>query len=62
MLGRAPLCAACLAIGRITTATEVDHIMPLAKGGSNDLTNLQSLCKRCHSRKTATEDGGFGRG
>jgi len=23
--------------------------------------NIQALCQRCHSRKTAMEDGGFGR-
>jgi 5-methylcytosine-specific restriction protein A len=23
-------------------------------------TNWQPLCKECHDRKTATEDGGFG--
>lgn len=42
-------------------ASEVDHVLPLAKGGENDWENLQSLCHPCHSRKTATEDGGFGR-
>ena len=26
-----------------------------------DERNLQALCHECHSRKTATEDGGFGR-
>lgn len=25
-----------------------------------DRTNWQGLCKQCHSRKTAAEDGGFG--
>ena len=25
-----------------------------------DKNNLQALCKRCHSRKTAKEDGAFG--
>jgi 5-methylcytosine-specific restriction protein A len=33
-------------------ASEVDHIRPLADGGTNDAHNLQCLCKSCHSRKT----------
>jgi len=42
-------------------SAEVDHIVPKAKGGTDDRDNLQGLCKPCHSRKTASEDGGFGR-
>lgn len=43
----------------------VDHIVPrrecLARGLEPEARdNLQALCKRCHDRKTATEDGGFG--
>lgn len=34
---------------------EVDHIIPLYKGGSNDLSNLVSLCRECHSKKTAMD-------
>ena len=50
-----PLCVDC---GRL--ATEVDHIIAIERGGSNDHSNLASRCKRCHSRKTASIDGGFG--
>ena len=31
---------------------EVDHIIPLYKGGTNDLTNLEALCRNCHGKKT----------
>jgi len=31
----------------------VDHIMPLARGGTNDKTNLQLLCPTCNRKKSA---------
>jgi 5-methylcytosine-specific restriction protein A len=34
-------------------ATEVDHIIPKAQGGTDDPDNLQSICRRCHRQKTA---------
>lgn len=51
VLAEQPMCAC----GR--KANEVDHIIPLARGGTNERSNLQSMCKRCHSRKTALENG-----
>jgi 5-methylcytosine-specific restriction protein A len=42
-----PLCVACG-----LPASEVDHKIPKARGGSDDASNLQALCKACHSRKT----------
>ena len=44
----------------LVMATEVDHIKPKEKGGGDEPGNLQSLCKRCHSKKTAVEDGRWG--
>lgn len=56
-----PHCRRCAEYGRIIEARQVDHIIPLARGGAHyDHANLQSLCDSCHSRKIATEDGGFG--
>jgi 5-methylcytosine-specific restriction protein A len=57
-LTKHPLCTACDHI-----ATVVDHIRP--HRGDQVLMwswdNLQAMCKPCHDRKTATEDGGFAR-
>ena len=50
-----PLCRHCKAAGRVTVATVIDHIVPLAKGGSNDKSNYQPLCVACHDAKTADD-------
>jgi 5-methylcytosine-specific restriction enzyme A len=58
-----PWCVRCEQDGRVTAAAQVDHTIP-HKGDPAlfwDPDNLQSLCETCHSRKTAVEDGGFGR-
>jgi len=52
------LCAECLRQGIVKAMTDVDHID--GDSWNNKPDNLQSLCKSCHSIKTAREDGGFG--
>ena len=29
---------------------DIHHILPLAQGGSNRLTNMVSLCRECHQQ------------
>jgi 5-methylcytosine-specific restriction endonuclease McrA len=46
----------CLCCGRAVRLTP-DHVVPIAKGGSNDISNLQPLCLPCNLRKaTKTTD------
>ena len=56
-------CAHCGADGVLAVELVVDHIVP--HRGDKSLfwnrRNWQALCKSCHNKKTAREDGGFGR-
>lgn len=42
-------------------AVDVDHIDGRGPLGDNTDANLRALCKPHHSRKTAMQDGGFGK-
>ncbi len=46
------LCRKC---GRLANPGEVDHIINVARGGKNEMSNYQLLCKRCHDEKTRKE-------
>ena len=41
------------------TAEQIDHVIPLALGGTDDYSNLQPLCKLCHKAKTAGDMSQF---
>jgi 5-methylcytosine-specific restriction endonuclease McrA len=46
----------CLSCGRSArdegVSLEVDHIIPRSRGGSDDMINLQTLCKKCNIGKS----------
>lgn len=42
----------CEICGCIPGYLELDHIVPLWKGGTNEYKNLQLLCHECHRQKT----------
>ena len=40
---------------KVPRGYEIDHIIPLSEGGSDDPSNMQLLTKEAHERKTARE-------
>ena len=47
------LCAKCKVL--LDPHFQIDHMVPLSRGGSNNTMNLQALCQDCHISKTRTE-------
>lgn len=41
---------------QLTAWFEVDHVVRLEHGGSNEVQNLIALCRDCHGQKTAMEN------
>lgn len=48
----------CCRCGRKTNDLEIDHIMPISKGGKTHPDNLQTLCKRCNMEKSNIIESG----
>ena len=55
-LKRKGACASCYLKIDAGKAWDIDHILPVALGGTNKPENLQILCKPCHQSKTAKND------
>lgn len=47
-------CAGCGIDGR-DVELELDHVVPAAEGGIDDISNAQWLCPACHAPKTQAE-------
>lgn len=55
-----PYCERCYSLGKMTRFTngvdeqgqpqEIHHIVPLVAGGTNNDSNLMSLCRSCHAK------------
>lgn len=56
VISEQPLCAQCQREGRLKVGNEVDHIDNDAS--NNERSNLENLCRPCHSRKSARDRGG----
>lgn len=52
-----PLCRDCRDRGLVVPATVPDHIVPLAKGGTDTDDNIRCLCDPCHRKRTAEQFG-----
>jgi len=48
-----PVCMIC----GVKPSVEVDHILPLCKGGTDLRDNLQGVCSACHDDKTRADLG-----
>jgi 5-methylcytosine-specific restriction protein A len=55
VIAEEPFCRACLKQGKHVRTDVVDHIVPLAWGGSDDRSNKQGLCEPCHDAKSKAE-------
>lgn len=50
----------CQQCGRVTVEGDVDHRVPRSRGGSDDPSNLQWLCRvPCHAEKSKREAKGL---
>lgn len=56
-LRRHPFCVQCLASGVVSAGEEVDHVVPILKGGADTEENMQTLCRECHEKKTRDDLG-----
>lgn len=54
---KSPYCAMCGRLTNYPDGFQVDHILPLHKGGEDEDANLQVLDIECHDKKTLADKG-----
>lgn len=52
--------SACVYCGETPERLEIEHIVPIVRGGSDDITNLTVACANCNRRKHAKTAAEFG--
>ncbi|MBO9519789.1 MAG: HNH endonuclease [Porphyrobacter sp.] len=52
LLSTVILCEECTRNGRVTAGSHADHVIPKAKGGTDERSNYQLLCASCHAAKS----------
>ena len=58
-----PLCEQCNRDNKVGAGECVDHIRPISNGGNKVCpSNLQTLCNRCHAKKSAAESVEYRKG
>jgi 5-methylcytosine-specific restriction enzyme A len=55
VLRESPYCVDCARLGESREAVEVDHIVPVAMGGTDEWENLQPLCAAHHRLKSGRD-------
>ena len=50
----------CVYCGRSALDLQIEHIVPIARGGSNDLSNLALACRQCNIQKRTQTAAEFG--
>lgn len=62
VIAEEPFCREHLKVGQHVRTDVVDHIKPLAWGGSDERSNKQGLCHPCHDAKSKRERAADQRG
>ena len=57
-LAAEPTCRDCRQLhNRVHVAEVIDHVVPLAKGGTDSDANIRPLCRPCHDTRTREQFG-----